>query len=339
VRDVRRRSPPSLDIGGGSTQRDDKKSGALDALPAGFAMGIKPAQQAFTKDDIIDILKRNVTLYKNEAEFVEYIVNLSLYLIDQAYVLGGVRSGDLESVLERYERSLEAMPAPAAMPMPAPLGPPAARVEIPADAFAEENERPTNKIRLQQFEGVFKAPPPVGGDLPTPKPLGGSPRDQMPPTGPLSAQDDDELDPSTGQIRAAQLAEAITMTPPPDDSAPPIRIDNRVPLSARKPATPKAEAPPSPPSPQRPPEGPDPEEPDYNGPKTRQLRSPAQLTPFPSGGLTDRSPQIEVGNSGKTRVYKMVRSYNVAKGKESVCPICGTDTKGSNLCPSCGHIL
>jgi len=35
-----------------------------------------------TKEQIIEVLKTNVELYKNEPEFVEYIVNLAVYLIE-----------------------------------------------------------------------------------------------------------------------------------------------------------------------------------------------------------------------------------------------------------------
>ncbi|MDX2175263.1 MAG: hypothetical protein SF028_02225 [Candidatus Sumerlaeia bacterium] len=45
-------------------------------------MAIKAAREHFTKDEIIDILKRNVSLYKNERDFVEYIANLAAYLAE-----------------------------------------------------------------------------------------------------------------------------------------------------------------------------------------------------------------------------------------------------------------
>jgi len=34
------------------------------------------------KDDVIEILKRNVSLFKEEKDFVEYIVDLAMYLIE-----------------------------------------------------------------------------------------------------------------------------------------------------------------------------------------------------------------------------------------------------------------
>ncbi len=48
-------------------------------------MAIKSAKEEFTKEDVIEILRRNVALYKDEREFVEYIVELATYLIDRHY--------------------------------------------------------------------------------------------------------------------------------------------------------------------------------------------------------------------------------------------------------------
>ncbi len=45
-------------------------------------MAFHSAKQSFTREDILDILRRNVKLYKNEPEFVNYIVDLALYLLE-----------------------------------------------------------------------------------------------------------------------------------------------------------------------------------------------------------------------------------------------------------------
>ena len=45
-------------------------------------MTFKKGKQKFEKDEIIDILKRNVTLFKDEEDFVQYIVDLALYLVE-----------------------------------------------------------------------------------------------------------------------------------------------------------------------------------------------------------------------------------------------------------------
>jgi len=43
------------------------------------------AKKSFTRDEIIEILKKNVDLYKNEAGFPSYIVDLALYLVEYGY--------------------------------------------------------------------------------------------------------------------------------------------------------------------------------------------------------------------------------------------------------------
>lgn len=40
------------------------------------------AKESLTREEILDILRRNVKLYKNEPEFVNYIVDLALYLLE-----------------------------------------------------------------------------------------------------------------------------------------------------------------------------------------------------------------------------------------------------------------
>ncbi|MGB9691212.1 MAG: hypothetical protein ACPL7D_03500 [Candidatus Sumerlaeaceae bacterium] len=45
-------------------------------------MTYKKGKQQFTKDEIIEILRRNVNLFKDEDEFVDYIVELALYLVE-----------------------------------------------------------------------------------------------------------------------------------------------------------------------------------------------------------------------------------------------------------------
>lgn len=39
-------------------------------------------KKAFNRDEIVDILKRNVTLYKDGPGFAEYIATLSFYLVE-----------------------------------------------------------------------------------------------------------------------------------------------------------------------------------------------------------------------------------------------------------------
>lgn len=45
-------------------------------------MAFHSAKETLTREEVLDILRRNVALYKNEPEFVNYIVDLSLYLLE-----------------------------------------------------------------------------------------------------------------------------------------------------------------------------------------------------------------------------------------------------------------
>ncbi len=45
----------------------------------------RSAKKKLSKDEIIDIMKRNVDLYKNEPDFVNYIVDLAMYLLENRY--------------------------------------------------------------------------------------------------------------------------------------------------------------------------------------------------------------------------------------------------------------
>jgi len=45
-------------------------------------MAYRKGKQQFTKEEIIEILRRNVNLFRDEDEFVDYIVELALYLVE-----------------------------------------------------------------------------------------------------------------------------------------------------------------------------------------------------------------------------------------------------------------
>jgi rubrerythrin len=71
-------------------------------------MTFKRGKQKFTKEEIIDILKRNVSLFRDEDEFVEYIVNLAMYLVEHR----------LMSATEAEARANNDTPLPPGPPVP-----------------------------------------------------------------------------------------------------------------------------------------------------------------------------------------------------------------------------
>ncbi len=275
-------------------------------------MAVKAAKEGFSKQEIIDILKQNVTLFKNEPEFVEYIVNLALYLIDQAYTVSGERSGDLEDVLSQFQQarressSLEDLESQdKSLRLSDPVDPLEleSRDDFLPDADDLDDGSPTtNKMKLKEYDAVLKAPPP-------PEP----PEDDEPPTVPAPTLPLQE----GGEAKEAEVkAESAAADLHDGEADGELELED---LSVND-----------------------------EEPKTRQLRSVGILTPDAEGGLTKekdprdelRSPKIQVDEEkGKARVYRVVRSYSASKGGDSNCPICGTDTRGSSRCPSCGHIM
>jgi len=272
-------------------------------------MGIKTAKDAFSKNDIIEILKQNVVLYRDEPEFVEYIVNLALYLIDQAYCVGGARSAGLESVLEEFRRGKVKTPVPPGFlkdripPARAHSQEPPSFGTLPTgeEEIVEEEmvfEAPTKKMKLQDMDPVMKAPPAseVAGDL------------------------DEDFDVGSGKIKATDIPASLrasgidVQVARPDEVAPnqslPRGDTGRISIGGR----------------------------------TKQLVSGGALTPIPEGGLGNKKPEQKPGEDettrGRARIYKVVRSYSGQEGKgDTNCPICGTDSRGAARCPSCGHII
>ena len=57
-------------------------------------MTFKTGKQKFSKEEIIDILKRNISLYRDEEEFVQYIVDLAMYLVEHRNYNGNEKSAD-----------------------------------------------------------------------------------------------------------------------------------------------------------------------------------------------------------------------------------------------------
>ena len=65
-------------------------------------MGVSEPKKTLTKEQIIEILRRNARLFKNEPEFIAYIVDLAMYL--------------LENFLNRCRK--KALPRPRSKPRP-----------------------------------------------------------------------------------------------------------------------------------------------------------------------------------------------------------------------------
>ncbi|MDK2973467.1 MAG: hypothetical protein PWP23_3222 [Candidatus Sumerlaeota bacterium] len=292
-------------------------------------MAIKHAKQSFTREEIVDILQRNVTLFRDDANFAEYIVELTMYLVDQAYVVGGERMrgfGDLpEAAGHAASPGSEDDPHGSSARKEAPE-----RSHIEFDA--NDPDKPTNKMRLQDLEAVIKAPPP-----------------------PLLAGED-ELDPSTDQLRdlrrqyetamrERELAMGVQKyehppeeeldhaTDDPSDSDTDYTISRmeRDGFEALRRSRAEADSPRTPRS---------------LAELAKQLPSVGYITPGqPEGGLPNSEEDVRRSRpsvqkmEGRANIYRPVRPDTAARNRQWTCPVCGTDTKGSRICPSCGNIL
>jgi rubrerythrin len=78
-------------------------------------MTYKKGKQQFTKEEIIEILRRNVNLFKDEDEFVDYIVELALYLVEHRMQTqteasdthGPARADEKEEVFEKRQEPFQ----------------------------------------------------------------------------------------------------------------------------------------------------------------------------------------------------------------------------------------
>ena len=136
-------------------------------------MAVKAAKPALSKEEIVEILRQNVELYRDEPDFADYLVNLTLYLVDQAYCEQGVRAGDLPQVLEELRHAREEaaresrhrVEKPKPPEEPAPSTPKSVDEEesgaspLPGEEDLDADEPPTNRLRLSRYKPVMAAPP------------------------------------------------------------------------------------------------------------------------------------------------------------------------------------
>jgi hypothetical protein len=334
-------------------------------------MAVKVARESFSKEEIIDILKRNVTLYKGERDFVDYIVNLAMFLIEQQLPL----EGDADSIQQEYG-SLDAdslsgltpMPVTGFLPMSGheqPHAPPGG-YQTPRPS-AEYDHIPQGGNAAGQYDpgqhsGSHQLPPqsPIPGVSPRPNALPiGTPVAGIPISPPHGISGNTPF-PGAGQ------------TPLPNSGysqpTPPAYVPNQgtthVPVRPaggyqQVPAQAQLENPKTPMS----------SGPRYSAPPSRfdvessPLNTPTSDTNsrYPGGMPTPRLPQqpppspnaqpprpgLQQGLppdplNSKTKVYKVFRSYSSSGGQADntvYCPICGTEASGVRKCPNCGHLI
>ncbi len=134
-------------------------------------MGSHPAKESLTRTEILDILRRNVALYKNEPEFVNYIVDLALYLLENL--------AENDPRREALAGEMGASGAPSA-PASAPAPPPAARIEIHPTTDADYEPPAVLKRSAAQKVDLPEPEPPSGLEPPAPAEAGAADEQKMP---------------------------------------------------------------------------------------------------------------------------------------------------------------
>lgn len=157
-------------------------------------MPIREGKETFNKDEIIEILKRNVALYKDEKDFVDYIVELAIYLMDRNYEAAHFDEEDSSIFWAKAGAVSSHLPS-SGPPAPPGKEPTLVRHQRPADA------PPRAEDLRRQREGLSPSPPspPAAdpdideGNAPRPFQAPGAPPPPMPEPHAPRAQDP-ELD-------------------------------------------------------------------------------------------------------------------------------------------------
>lgn len=274
-------------------------------------MGYKSARENFSKEDILDILKRNVSLYKDEKEFVDYIVNLAMFLIDSNY--GSDRISPWEAppppgVATPTGPSVQASAgAPPQPPPPSPNAP-----ILPELSTGKMAPPSADEIRRRRQSASLNAPMSENFHEPSaPKPfnLTGAQEPSAPPPAPA---------PPTERVPIARPAA------PPAAPLPAASMDE-IPLNlpgARTSGIYQVKGGLSTPAP--------------DAPKSREVKKLDE----PEGATGPSAPKINVQNDGRTRVYRVVRAYRSSTAIESPCPVCGQLVPAeAPRCLACGHLM
>lgn len=277
-----------------------------------YLMSFRPAKETFSREEALDILRRNAALYRNDEGFIDYIAQLAAYLVSHCN-----EDDDMDEA--------GGFPAPGAFGLQPAISPyqnPEGGNQLPPTVAQLRAQHSSPQIRrIAPAPGMM--PPPGMPPQAPPRPMpyqappqnsGSYPLPQYPPQGP----------PPPAQQPAPAVASAYPPSPlRPSMSSPAVPRPSLYP-PARQPTNPGMGQPPTPP-PQMP-------------------RNPGmpQMPPSPmSGDQYPAPPQGEDPAVGRARVYRVAKTY---KGQTSSiefpCKACGARMPaGTRQCPSCGHIV
>lgn len=276
-------------------------------------MARQPAKQTFTREEIADILRANIEQFRDEPQFDQYLVDLTLYLVDQAYCVSGLRPDDLGGIVGANSN------------------------DTGDDQYIADDEKPTNKLSFDTFEAVVKRPPP---------PILDGEEELDPTTGQLkelhakvvAGMEDQDVDDSDSGPIMVERDELERHASEIDDEVDDYRHDqseDETPKTYQLPSIaymdPKDRA--GEHKPEREPEKPPRREDDEEDLDHDDDDSLAIFDPH----LGDRARVYHVVPSNMSN--KRQRQLERRKARTSFCPVCGASMKGNRVCPSCGHIM
>lgn len=314
-------------------------------------MAYQAAKETFSRDEILDILRRNVELYRNEPTFVNYIVDLAMYLLECQGAMDQPDSGsqDLDPLSAIGMHAVGGAPAQAQ-----PHSHVADHGSSPGHA-AHYPPQSSHDAHHHHPGSPHYAPPPSSHAPPSSPgaPIGAPQQDvadielanvhvfpSFLETNPGFAKDQDPK--STPGSYTFRPAGAPAPPAPPAQSPAAAAYRNSFsgggagaqggnpPSSTRLQAV--SGLPPSSAS-----------QPSSTGgfispPREATKAVPIRQPPSPQASGEKPMPKVKIEQSPRTRVYKVFRSHT-SSVEVPKCPICGSETRGTRTCPNCGHIL
>ncbi len=298
-------------------------------------MPIKAARASFTRDEAVEILRRNTQLYKDEVGFVDYIVDLTMYILDQHY------DTDRISPWEAPEP-----PGPGRQPMP--VVPPSGSEQFvmpPTVAELQGRQQGEGSGRFKPVPAPFSAPPPPVSTR-TPLPVAERTSDpaspssarikisgvfapsSVPAASPSAVRQEVEIDPQSGRLRISQENSPLPISSQLQHGEPSSRMEVAASPLMTPPEGALRER-------RRPPvnEPIDPEI-DEPNPGSGEFKMPAVP---PIAPRTEKPP---AASTFKRPSYQMFRTAKSSSRVELPCPSCGLKVAmGTKQCPGCGQFI
>ena len=297
---------------------------------------IKPAQEGFTREEILEILNRNVQLYRDEVGFSDYLVDLTMFLLDQHYEKGRI------SPWEAPEP-----PSSNRKPAPAATLDESERVKMPPTVKELQNR--THRVQEGSDRHPVPFQPPTSPSPHTPLPVSGqaertnnsSARIRISGVFPSatasssSSRQEVDVDPQSGRFRVSNENSPV---PPPGSPG----ISSRFEVESSPLATPSAPALRDREKSVSPDLNQEPLESEIDPPSSQRRTGAVRKNDY--GEI--EPPQLKQpgeptkGSSLRRSNFQMYRTAQSQSNVDIPCPSCGLRVEiTAKQCPGCGHFL